>query len=260
MSDSFILYMWISFYCFLLAFVVILSAKLVQYFRRWGDTRAEGVNYEKYLLKIPVEGMSLGINGMKVSPSNQSNGKTILLVSPFTVSARRYLYLATAFALNGYTITLIESRQSNIQIHKNNISATEFSTSLLNTVSPNSVIASDVFFPIFLPKMLHSTEIDYVILRPTLIIRNFHPIISFCLNIPWISSFTYLLRQILHLELPTIKSKTLLVIPRIFISNPLICTIENNLTIQQIRSRFSFRDKEALIFTQILRFITESSA
>lgn len=255
---GFELYMWISFYCFLLAFTIILSAKLTQYFRRWGESKVDSLSYTSETLELPIENTFLTINCTIIKPPRSRNVKKILLVTPFAISAKRYTYLATALALNDYEVILIESRESSMKIQRGKIPNQEYATSLLHNVSPDAVVASDVFYSVFFQEMQCNSKIKYVFFRPILIKKQIRPAISLLFNIPWISNLIFCVRQLKRKNFPPIESEVLWIFPRVFLGRHRISKTYKNLTIQFFRARFSFRDKEAMIFTRILSFIGES--
>ena len=96
---GFVLYMWISFYVFLLPFTIILVAKLMQYFRRWGEVKSSRLEYSNKILELSVKEKSFSITSTVIKSQSSQNLKKLLLIPPFTVSSNRYLYLATAFSI-----------------------------------------------------------------------------------------------------------------------------------------------------------------
>jgi len=252
---SFQLYMWISFFVFLLPFTIILTAKLAQYFRRWGEIKSSGLEYSNQMVEISFEQKFLSINSTIIRSPSSQNLKKILLIPPFTVSAKRYLYLATALALNNYEVHLIESRKNINIINKEKIDGRIFVSEIVNTISPHAVVASDVFFPMFLPGMQQSTQIRYVFIRPILSNRQSSLLSSLFLSIPWISNLFLLPLKPGDDNKFSISNRVLCIFPKILLKGRLANKTYANLDIQLIQSRFSFRDKETMIFSRILQFI-----
>ncbi|MHA1112736.1 MAG: hypothetical protein ACTSRE_16730 [Promethearchaeota archaeon] len=257
---SFQLYMWISFFVFLLPFTIILTAKLVQYFRRWGETKSTGLEYSNQVVTISFEKITLPINSTIIrSPSSQIL-KKILLIPPYNVSAKRYLYLATALALNNYEVHLIGSRKNIKKINKEKIDGRIFASEIVNIISPHAVVASDVFFPMLLPGMQQRTKIRFVFIRP--ILRNRLPSLfsSLFLSIPWISNLFLLPLKPGDDNKFSVSNRVLCIFPKILLKGQLVKKTYANLDIHLIQSRFSFRDKETMVFSRILQFIGESSS
>ncbi len=252
--------MWISFFVFLLPGTIIITAKLVQYFRRWGEVKSSGLEYLNQTIEISLEEKSTSIPTTIIRSPTSQNLKRILLIPPYAVSAKRYLYLATAFALNSYEVHLIESRKTIKKINSEKLDGRYFVSELVKILSPTAIVASDVFFSLFLPEMQQNPNIRFTFIRPFLIDKRPSLVLSLFLSIPWIS----------NLFLPSIKrgakkkfsmaNRVLCIFPKIFLKDRWVNIQFENLEIQLLQSRFSFRDKETMVFSRILQFIGESSS
>jgi hypothetical protein len=256
-ATGFVLFMWISFYVFLLPFVIILSAKLVQYFRRWGESKSTNLEYTTELLNLSLEKSDLSIPSTVVKPKTSSRLKKILLITPYTISTKRYLYLATALALNMYEITLIESKISLTKVRKESINPQLLALELLKIVSPDIVIASDLSFPVFIKELQRSSEIKFIFLRPVFTRTQKSRPISLFFSIPLISNLLVTTIKLDQKEYSSIASDVLCIFPRMLLMKPQVTKIYKNLTLHYIRSRISFRDKETIVFACIVRFIEE---
>ncbi|TFG18920.1 MAG: hypothetical protein EU530_07695 [Promethearchaeota archaeon] len=257
---SFQVYMWISFFVFLLPGTIILTAKLVQYFRRWGEVKSSGLDYLNQTIEISLEEKSISIPSTIIRSPTSQNLKKILLIPPYAVSAKRYLYLATAFALNNYEVHLIENRRTIIKINKEKSDGRFFVSELVKKLSPTAIIASDVFFSLFLPEMQQNLNIRFAFIRPILINKHHSLVFSLFLSIPWISNlFLPQIRQENNKKF-SIASRVLCIFPKIFLKNRWVNIYFQNLEIQLLQSRFSFRDKETMVFSRILQFIGEFSS
>ncbi len=258
--SGFELYMWISFYVFLLPFAIILTAKLIQYFRRWGVSKSVGLEYTNQILSISIADKIIPITFTIIKPKSSNKREKILLITPITVSAKRYLYLATSLALNNYEVILIESRENIFKIRKEQIDPYEFASEVVKVVSPNAIVASDVFFPLLLPEMQKTSGIRFVFLRPVVTPTPRSLLTSLFLSIPWISRLLPYLFHPDQKELALISNKVLCIFPKVFLMKHRTNIIHQNLTFQFIRSRISFRDKETMVFALIMQFIGEASS
>lgn len=257
---SFQKYMWISFLVFLLPFTIIVTAKLVQYFRRWGEIKSAGLEYTDKILQISLENKSLTITSKLIRLPTSDNLKKILLIPPFTVSAKRYLYLATALALSKYEVHLIENKKNLIKINKEQIDAPLFISEVVNQIKPHVIIASDVLFPLLLRRMQQETQIRFAFIRPILFTQQPSLVSSLFLSIPWISTLLLSFTKRDEFAKFTISSRVLCIFPKIFLRERWKNINYGNLDIQLVQSRFSFRDKETMVFSRILQFIGESSS
>jgi hypothetical protein len=257
---SFQKYMWISFFVFLLPFTIIVTAKFVQYFRRWGEVKVSGLEYIDKFLHLSLEKKSLTITSTLVRSPTSQNLKKILLIPPFSVSVKRYLYLATAFALNNYEVHLIENRKNLVKIRKEQLDGTLFFSEVVNQINPQVIIASDILFSLLLPSMQQDRKIRFAFIRPIISNKQRSLFPSLILSIPWITNIFQLLRTQDDLTKFGISNRVLCVFPKIFLRERWTNKNSGNLDIQLVQSRFSFRDKETMVFSRILQFIGESSS
>ena len=232
----------------------------MQYFRRWGEVKSSGLEYTNQILELSLQEKSLSITSTIIKSPTSHNLKKILLIPPFTVSAKRYLYLATALALNNYEVHLIENRKNIKKINKEKIDGRFFVSELVNIISPYAIVASDVFFSMFLSGMQQKSQIRFAFIRPILSSRQPSLVSSLIFSIPWISDlFLPLIKQKDNKKF-SITSRVLCIFPKIFLKGRWANIKYENLDIQLLQSRFSFRDKETMVFSRILQFIDESSA
>ncbi len=261
LSPWFVLYMWIAGYILIFIFSIIFIAKLIQYFRRWGYSKADGYTYQENIINLTKNKASVPILTIRSQDGARSN--KVLIITPFTVSSKRFLYFATAIALKNYEVILVESRVFLKKCRKDKHDIMQATSELVSIISPNIIIAADVFFQLLRPMLESVPEKKFVFLRP--LVRPSQ--LSLGRVFPFTSRWFYVIymrlnkiHQLIHdtegIDAIYTKkhSKTLMIWPKKPSKGVIRDELSNPKQVVE-RSRFSFRDVETLVFAKILYFI-----
>jgi len=270
-TKIFVLYMWINLYILIFIFTIIFTGKFVQYFRRWGYSMEIHLECTPKTTELLCENSSLPIPYLQIHSTVKKPSKKVLLLTPFTVSQKRFLHLATALALNYNDVILIQSKNILMQIKAKKIEIQTFASILVSTFSPDAIIACDVFYPIFLSEIKQRPLIGFVFLRPILFLNQFNLLYYIPLSIPWF--YTLFLR--IHL-LPSLSSSISLQfdnqkfprkMPNVLCISPKRLSrgffgnthLRNQFDVDFLKTKFSFRDYEAVVYGKIQNFISKVS-
>ncbi|MBN2155086.1 MAG: hypothetical protein JW776_03505 [Candidatus Lokiarchaeota archaeon] len=263
------LFMWINFSIIIFIIGIILSAKLMQYFRRWGISKEASNNYEVNFYEILVNNTKLNLKYYRIKNNNQSENKKLLVFTPFSVSCKRFLYFATALALNSYDVILVESRRF-IKLCSKLHNPKEPIVELIQNFAPTYIIAGDMMYPI-LVKTTDQLNLRYVFIRPILDYTELSLFRSIPFSGRWflvLSLRLFRINQFLK-KLGTshtirdqinshINAKSLMIYPKLPFRKKSVKKMLNypNNEVYVLSSRFSFRNYETIVFGTILRFIS----
>jgi hypothetical protein len=253
--QPFELYMWISAGIFLFIFLIIFLAKLLQFFRRWGKSKAEGLIYTENVKTIPNSGISIPY--LEITPNDTEIKQCILIFTPYTVSQKKFLYFGTALALNNLKVILVESRPFVKQVKEAQNDFNEIYEGIHRVFDPNVVIAADILFPLFDSMIREQNELKFIFFRPIMDPNQLSPLRYLPFTGQWFQALK--LRKFRNfISSSTISPKfhvredVLYVWPN---KPPKSIQYTNDANQFIFRSGFSFHNYETLIFTKILQFI-----
>ncbi len=260
--------MWINLYVLIFIFTIIFIAKFFQYFRRWGVSRERSIDYLEKTLNIQLEGNTLTVEFTQLNPKKSTEKLSrIVVFTPYFSSNERFLYFATALALNSYEVVLIESRSL---LRNSKIMNFQFIIeNIMDKLHPTTIIANDVYFPLLFP-LVEKTRINYIFIRPLMDEQDY----SLFKNIPF-SSRWFL---ILWIRISTIFARIIkpnipinenyfsgTEVDKVLLLTPKYPNIQNKIhknskiVVNRIPSPYSFKGYETLGFSVILNFLSTSS-
>ncbi len=170
-----------------LVFLVIFI-KTLQYILRWGNVKALNLDYKYKNLKITdisniteeklLKGIKnqslkyLEVKKKKEAQFDDTEEINIIIFTPYLVSIRRFIFMATAFSERNYRVILINS-QDTIRLifdlsKRENVDNLDIFTDLISYFKPQVVIGFDFIANFMINFKKSSEKILWICLRPVL--------------------------------------------------------------------------------------------
>lgn len=255
---------------------LVITVKVWQHFRRWGDSRALNLEY----IKKNIDIRSIKFEYYEILKKNVHKPvDTIVIFSPFLLSIQNNFYLATAFAEKNYRVIVFQSRSflenlSKIITNDGN-NRVEIIRSILSEITTHFGAKTFIGFDLIVSLLFYSSNCRGIGIRPILNKKELNIFSKFPFTYRWFfllrlkiqngleyfNQFSFEIDKNSIAQNDSDGDNVFLIYPeKNLLSNTKIKHFLNNINVQWEfinGGGFSFKEQETIVFSLILKKFSE---